>query len=575
MIDAATEPRLTGVRISGTAKQALPWSKAIRFFARFGAYDLATVVLIAALGVMVLCTFKDYAITNDEEVQQRYGELIVAYYASGLTEQGVFSFQNLYLYGGLFDIIAVALSHLVPIDPYDLRHILCALMGIGGIGAAAATARLIAGPRAALIAAVGLSVSGAWYGTMFNHTKDIPFAAAMTGATFVLIRIARRLPSPRAGDLAAFGLLTGAALGMRVLGLLLVIYTGFAIALYLPRPWLALDRVRRRFLIESSLRLLPALMLAYVIMILAWPWAGLAPLNPLRGLLAFSEFHYEIRTVLAGRVYEMADVPRLYVPIYFLIRVPLLILIGVALAMLSALLSLRVACFRQPHGRDVTLVSLTVIFPLTCQVIGHGPAFTGLRHFLFVLPALATLAGIGLDAALSALAARSRVAASGGFAIVTACFLWDAVTLARLHPYEYLFYNPAVGGLQGASRRYDLDYWFSSMPEALNQLEAYLRRTTAIDANWPTQVYSVAVCGERLSFEKNVTLPQLHFDFKPRWEQSEFFIAPTHMNCDGDLDGEVIGTVERLGVVISTIKDRRALIRPVTANAASVLVPPR
>src|ERR1700727_2930509 len=166
MIDPATEPKLTGARISGTAEQALPWSKVIRFFARFDAYDLATVVLIAALGVIVLCTFKDYAITNDEEVQQRYGELIVAYYTSGLTEQGVFSFQNLYLYGGLFDIIAVALSHLVPIDPYHLRHILCALVGIGGIGAAAATARLIASPRAGLIAAISLTSCGAWYGSM-------------------------------------------------------------------------------------------------------------------------------------------------------------------------------------------------------------------------------------------------------------------------------------------------------------------------------------------------------------------------------------------------------------------------
>ena len=77
-------------------------------------------------------------------------------------------------------------------------------------------------------------------------------------------------------------------------------------------------------------------MLAYVIMILAWPWAALAPLNPIRGLLAFSEFQYAIRTVLAGQVYEMANVPRLYVPIYILIRVPLLMLFGAALAMLFA-----------------------------------------------------------------------------------------------------------------------------------------------------------------------------------------------------------------------------------------------
>jgi hypothetical protein len=189
--------------------------------------------LIAALIVIALCTFRDYAISNDEGVQHHYGELIIAYYRSGLADQSVFSFQNLYLYGGLFDIISIALSHLVPIDPYDLRHILCALIGIGGIGATAATARLIAGPRAALIAAASLSVCGAWYGAMFNHTKDIPFAAAMMAATLFLIRIARRLPSPRAYDVAAFGLLTGATLGMRVLGLLLVIYLGFAIALHL------------------------------------------------------------------------------------------------------------------------------------------------------------------------------------------------------------------------------------------------------------------------------------------------------------------------------------------------------
>jgi hypothetical protein len=565
MTDTATEAKPTAARAGGIVEKALRRSKAMRLIARFDFYDIAIVVLIAALAVIALCTYKDYAISNDEGVQHHYGELIIAYYTSGLHDQSVFSFENLYLYGGLFDIIAVALSHLSPLDPYDLRHILCALTGIGGIGATAAVARLIAGPRAALIAAIGLSVCGVWYGTMFNHTKDIPFAAAMMGATLFLIRIARRLPSPRAGDVAAFGLLTGAALGMRVIGLLLVIYAGFAIVLYL--PWRGHGRARWRFVLDSSLRLLPALLLAYVVMILAWPWAALAPFNPIRGLLEFSEFQYSIRTLLDGQVYEMANVPRLYVPIYILIRVPLPILFGAALALTFALLPRLVAGSKEPQRKDIALVSLAVIFPLACEVIGHGPAFTGLRHFLFVLPALAILAGIGIDSALSILAARSRVLASGGLAVVTTCLLWDAVTLARLHPYEYLFYNPVVGGLAGASRRYDLDYWFDSMPEALNQLEAYLRRTAAVDASWPVQVYSVAVCGERLSFEKNVTLPQLRFDFKPQWNQSEFFIAPTHMNCDGDLDGKVIGTVERLGVVIAYVKDRRALI-PSVATAA-------
>ncbi len=566
MTDTVGKAKLAEERIPGSAEKAFPWRKAIPWIARFDACDVAVIVLIAGLVVIALCTFKDYAISNDEGVQHHYGELIIAYYASAFRDQSVFSFQNLYLYGGLFDVVAVALGHLLPVDPYDLRHILCALIGIGGIGATAATARLIAGPRAGLIAAIGLSVCGAWYGTMFNHTKDIPLAAAMIGATLFLIRIARRLPSPRASDVAAFGLLTGAALGMRIFGLLLVIYAGVAIVLYLPRRWRGHGRARWRFVIESSLRLLPALLLAYVIMILAWPWAALAPLNPIRGLLAFSEFQYEIRTVLAGQVYEMAHVPRLYVPIYILIRTPLLTLTGAALAIMFAALP-RLAAGSTLRRGDIALVSLTAIFPVACEVIWHGPAFTGLRHFLFVVPALAVLAGIGLDTAVAALATRGRLIASGALAVVTACCLVDAVTLIRLHPYEYLFYNPVVGGLEGASRRYDLDYWFSSMPEALNQLETYLRRTEPGDGGKPSHIYSVAVCGERLEFEKTVTLPQLRFDFKPQWNESEFFIAPTHMNCDGDLDGKVIGTVERLGVAIAYVKDRRALTRPVATAA--------
>jgi hypothetical protein len=81
--------------------------------------------------------------------------------AAAFRNRSLFSFDNLYLYGGLLDIVAVILSHLVPIDPYELRHVLCAPIGIGGVGAAAATARLIAGPRAGLIAAIALSVCGA------------------------------------------------------------------------------------------------------------------------------------------------------------------------------------------------------------------------------------------------------------------------------------------------------------------------------------------------------------------------------------------------------------------------------
>src|SRR5258707_8085864 len=174
MTDTVTEAKLGGECIPGIAEKASPWSRAIRWIGRTDACDIATIVLIAALVVIALCTFKDYAISNDEGVQNRYGELIIAYYSSGFRAEGVFSFQNLYLYGGLFDITAILLSHLIPIDPYDLRHILCALIGIGGIGAPAATARGGAGSPTGPIPAAGGGGCRPGGGPLFYHPKSNP-----------------------------------------------------------------------------------------------------------------------------------------------------------------------------------------------------------------------------------------------------------------------------------------------------------------------------------------------------------------------------------------------------------------
>ena len=241
---------------------------------------------------------------------------------------------------------------------------------------------------------------------MFNHTKDIPLAPAMMGAFYFLIRTSRALAKPHCRDVLLFGTLAGVALGIKVLGLLLLVYFAFAILLKLPEQLSPRDSTGAACLWASFGAFIPALILAYLIMIAAWPWAALSPLNPLRALISFSEFHYQIHTMLAGRQYEMATSPRWYVPIYVGIKVPLLTLFGAALALWVTLaFRLRRRCSTNDQSREIILVSFTVFFPLACQVIGHGPAFTGMRHFLFVLPPLAVLAGIGFDFVLRTLSA--------------------------------------------------------------------------------------------------------------------------------------------------------------------------
>ena len=517
-------------------------------------FDLAARLLIAALFVLALLIYRDYAISNDEEVQHRYGELILAYHLSGFTDLSVFRYQNLYLYGGLFDLICVILGRVLTLDVYVIRHILCALTGVGGILAAWATARLIAGPRAGFIAAVALTVCGPWFGTMFNHTKDIPFAAAMMGATYFLLRAVRDLPKPRLMHLLAFGVLLGGALGQRATGLLMLFYTLIAIAMHAPRPpsW----RGAAHFTASSLLLFVPAFALAYLIMIVGWPWAALSLFNPVRAIFAFAHFQYPVKTLLSGEVYLMADVPRWYVPLYLVIKMPLAILTGSALALVSIVALWRMA---SAQARDTAFIAFIVAFPLACQVIGHGPGFSGMRHFSFVVPPLAVLTGIGFEWMLAWLESKRRALAIAAFTAIGAWLLWPASIMLRLHPYESLFFNPLVGGLEGAQQRYDTDYWVNVMGELVTELEAMLDREKLDREGKPSRRYYVAVCGERVPFDR-LAAPRERLQYAVGSDPADFFIAPTHMHCENAIDGRVVHTVERMGVPIGVIKDRRTLV---------------
>jgi hypothetical protein len=529
--------------------------------ARADRYDVAAALLFTTLVVLVGFTFGDYAISNDEEVQQRYGELIIGYYTSGFVDQAVFHFRDLYLYGGLFDIAAVGLEKLVPLDTYAVRHILSALAGVGGIAAVWAAARTIAGPRAGLLAAAMLAVCGTWYGTMFNHTKDIPFAAAMIAATYFLVRIGRELPRPRWHLVALFGLFCGAALGIRVLGVFSLAYAGLVVVLHAPigrAPW----RDIVRFGARCALPFAAAFVLAYMIMITAWPWAGLAPLNPLRALSTFVDFNYPIRTVLDGEVYRMADVPRWYVPTYLAIKLTLWLIVGAGVALVLAVVPRRagpanVAATDTAWRKETALVACAALLPLLCEVIVRGPADSGLRHFLFIVPPIAVLAGLGVDGLLRRIEGYHRFAVAAGLSVVLVGLVSNVATLYRLHPDEYLFFNSLVGGLEGASRRYATDYWVNIMPEAVADLEHVLDQTD--HASSRPRHYLVGVCGERLPFEKQA---DSRLEWTRDWSRAEFFIAPTHMNCDQALDGRVVATITRLGVVIGVVKDRRNVIHP-------------
>lgn len=520
---------------------------------------LVSLAVFAAVAAWIVLTFRDYGISNDEPVQHTYGQLLLAWYASGFTDDRAFHYINLYLYGGLFDLIAAGLEPYVPLPLYEWRHLLSAGFGLVGLVGTWRLAKLLGGEKAGLAAALLLAFTGMYGGAMFTHTKDVPFAAAMVWSLYFITLFAVELPAlPRWRTAVGLGLAVGCALGLRVGGVFAVFY----LALTLGAAMLVFRDGR------LALRLLPRLMVAGLValalMAATWPWSVLPPSNLFKAMGAFSNFTFELETLFNGRLLPIDRIPPTYMPEYLLIKVPEATLLGLVAALALALTALvrllrgqRAARAMEIHPRRLLghlPLALAIAVPLVFTLTQHPPLYNGIRHFLFVLPPVTVLAALGLQGGWRALRRRSRVAGAG-FALATlGLFLFNASVLWRLHPYEYVAYNELVGGTAGAWGRFEGDYWSSSLREAALALRHGMERQ-----GLPGRRYKVAVCAEDV---QALTYLGPDFEAVEEWDDADFVLAARNVGCD-DAPGLPYATVSRMGIALASVMDQRLRHMPV------------
>ncbi len=516
----------------------------------------------AALAVALLfvaATFKNYGITWDEPLHLENGWRALDWYLSLGTDQRVLHFQNLYLYGALYDTLTAAAGALLPFDAYESRRLVGGLIGVAGLAAVRSQARLLAGPRAGALAVILLLLTPEWMGQSFANPKDVPFATAAAWMGLLQVRLIRELPHQKWAGLALFGLAFGAALGIRVGGVVLIGPLGIA-CLY----WLALHLRRTppsTALLDgigAAARLIPAFLLAWLIMLVCWPWAQLDPIaRPLEALAGFSHFPLSFSFPFAGRTLVTTDLPWWYVPVAFGVKLPEVTLLGLGIA---AVLALR-ALFRAPLSLSPERVGLAaaILLPPLIVIITGAVLYDGIRHLLFLLPPLTVAAGIGLDRLatwLNSAAVRERMPQATRLAAALLCLWtgWQALTMLRLHPYEAIWYNALAGGVRGAEGRFELDYWGSPLSEAADMLR---NRIVAQEGGGAiARPYRVRICGPHAS--------ALHF-LPPTWKapdngqgEADFYIAFTRGNCGSVPAGREIVRVERMGVTLAYVLDLRA-----------------
>jgi hypothetical protein len=467
---------------------------------RAAAFGKSPIVLFLAVTLVIgLFVFRDFGLTWDEPLFYKYGDALGYAYNPVNWFSGHFDLNNSYGPSGddhknrgpawlLLAREPVYLLEDLGIDTASAWHLLnflCFQLGVYFIYLLAE--RLVS--RAAAVAAAALfAFQPMLWGHAFINPKDMPFLVFLTGSVWLGFRMVDQLVDHPAslrtslGRILLPGLFLGLATANRVLGPL----AGLLVAIY----WLS-----RRPKWRTILWMVPYVILAIIVTVVAWPYLWEGPSSFLNVVQFMSDNPTVLPVLFGDHVYRAYDLPRRYLPSFLLLTLTEfvwpLFLVAIAVASRGLL----------ADRRRLTQVSLLLgwfALPVLYVIVRQPPMYDGMRHFLFILPPVFVVIGFAFDFLFTRL--RKPLLNAGLVAVVLAPGLLGIVTL---HPYEYTYYNSFIGGTAGAFRRYETDYWltcYKQAVQAFNQLEhqpvkLYVHREP--DVAQPYAASNVSILDER------------------------------------------------------------------------------
>ena len=198
---------------------------------------------------------------------------------------------------------------------------------------------------------------------------------------------------------------------------------------------------------------------------LTWPAIWGNPYVLLIDKIILTTGFTSFRVLYRGNEYLSESLPWHYVPTLLGIQ---LTIPAVVLALVGIVVLLIKGWKRAIQLQLIFLLGAWIIIPVFAASASFIPIYDNFRHLLFILPPIILFAGMGLDSILE------NIQSLPGKALLVALLLLPGVLgVIRLHPYEYIYYNEIVGGVDGATGEFPLDYWCTSSREAMEYINAY------------------------------------------------------------------------------------------------------
>jgi 4-amino-4-deoxy-L-arabinose transferase-like glycosyltransferase len=502
-------------------------------------------VSLVAISLLMLATVSDYGMTWDEEFHNTYGEYVLAWFESGFQDKRALNYKNSYIYGALFDVLALLFARISPLGLYEDRHLVNVAFAILALTGTWRLGTLILGARGGALAVALTALTPMFYGHSFNNPKDIPFAALFVWTLYYLYKSARPLPASSRETAKLSGSL-GAMLATRPGG---VFFIAYIVVWWCLSLWRA--RARRRDVHRAIAALALVILVGWVLMLTFWPWGQINPIiHPLAGIAIASRFSYAMTTLFHGQQVPALKPPLSYLPTFFGLQLPEIYFVAAVAGIVGCLAGLRIrADAREAAVPRVELgfLAFAVLFPIATAMTLRSTLYDAIRHFLFVIPPLAILAAAGIESGLRSRVPRPLRIVIAGLAVITATLtVGDMITL---HPYESIYYNRLVaGGLPGVRGRFETEYWGSSYREAVQW----------VMENVPGDGVRIANCSNQLQTSYYLRGPQgarfisVAIDDKP-----DLLVATERWDCHRRIPGQVLHTVERQGVPLAYVIDVR------------------
>jgi hypothetical protein len=514
--------------------------------------DLAMVVL-AAVTLVAGLTFRDYGLGWDDYTHAEYADLLLRMYGSGFKDTGALSFANLYMYGGGFDMAAALLHKIIPLELFETRRLLGAVVGVIGLAVTWRLARRVGGPLAGLATLLLLALCPTFYGHMFMNPKDAPFAVSMVILILGLVRLAEEYPQPSPRTILIVGFGAGLAIGCRILGGLALVY---AVVGFIP---LLIEEYRTQGAREAAHRfahvvyvLLPGLVFGYLLMGLVWPWSIMEPGHPFQALTYFSHFFEKPwKEMFDGALVSVPDMPWSYLPTLFALQLPEVLLVLLFAGIVSTFMSLSRTDVPARRKTIMLMLTMAAALPLVIAMVKRPALYNGIRHFVFVIPPMAVLAGVAFGRGMTWLKENRRSWQPVAVAAFAFGLLLPLSEMIRLHPYEYAHFNHVAGTVRTADNFFMLDYWGLALKQASDGLREELVERQEVVPNG--RKWKVAVCGPQRPAQV-----ALGPDFTIGWDSNaaDFAMTLGEFYCKG-LTAPVIVEIKRDDVVFARVYDIR------------------